>query len=664
MVLARFSAGATNRPLDPGDRFTFDSWVATDPRPVIDGIELRRVHDNRVVLDGATLTIHGGERVGLVGDNGSGKSTLARILAGIETPSSGTLSVRRGAKVDYLAQDPFLDPDSTIGQVVLSSLEDWTRARSRHEEATAALGRGDGDTSVWVARQAAAGDELERLGGWERMHEAEAILGHLGIRDPDRPVGRLSGGERRRVALARLLVQGSDLAILDEPTNHLDVETIEWLEDYLSNRFEGALLLITHDRYVLDRVATRTLELHRGRITGYAGGYARYLEGKAERLALEERTERNRRNFLRTELEWLRRQPQARTTKQKARVQRATEALEARRPEREKIATVQSGATRLGKTVLTLENLSVERDGRTLVRGLDLQMGAGDRIGIVGRSGSGKTSLLLALLGRLPVSEGRILQGQNTQPAYLDQLRADLDDADTVRAAVASEQSEVVIGEERLDVGFYLERFLFDRRAQRMEVGDLSGGERARVCLARLLCRRANLLILDEPTNDLDVSTLGALEAMLVDYAGCVLVVSHDRWFLDRVATRILALGEGGQVEVHEGNYSEFRARQVSRPVPGRGDAPPADRPARREKPAQRVRLSFSERRELEGLLDAVADAEERVRSLEGELADPETYRQRGEEVAGLQADLAAAHEEVTRLLSRWEELEEKNPES
>ncbi len=215
MVLARFSAGATNRPLDPGDRFTFDSWVAMDPRPVIDGIELRRVHDNRVVLDGATLTIHGGERVGLVGDNGSGKSTLDRILAGIEAPSSGTLSVRRGAKVDYLAQDPFLDPDSTIGQVVLASLEDWTRARSRHEEATAALGRGDGDTSVWVARQAAAGDELERLGGWERMHEAEAILGHLGIRDPDRPVGRLSGGERRRVALALLLVQGSDLAILD-----------------------------------------------------------------------------------------------------------------------------------------------------------------------------------------------------------------------------------------------------------------------------------------------------------------------------------------------------------------------------------------------------------------------------------------------------------------
>ena len=260
---------------------------------MIDGIELRRVHDNRVVLDGATLTIHEGERVGLVGDNGSGKSTLARILAGIEAPSNGTLSTRRGAKVDYLAQDPFLEPEATIGDVVLSSLEDWTRARTRHEEATAAIGRGDGDTAIWVARQAAAGEELERLGGWERMHEAEAILGHLGIRDPERSVARLSGGERRRVALARLLVQGSDLAILDEPTNHLDVETIEWLEDHLCNRFGGALLLITHDRYVLDRVATRTLELHGGRITSYSGGYARFLEGKAERLAIEERTERN-----------------------------------------------------------------------------------------------------------------------------------------------------------------------------------------------------------------------------------------------------------------------------------------------------------------------------------------------------------------------------------
>ena len=299
----------------------------TASAPVIDATGLTKTYGTRPILCGVSLTLRAGERVGLVGNNGSGKSTLGRILASVETADEGQLSRRRGARCDYLAQEPQLPAGQSVRDVVLASLAAWGEAKNRYETATARLEAGaSGDLDAWVHEQAAAADEIERLGGWERLHEAETVIGHLGLGDSSRLVDTLSGGERRRVALARLLVGAPDLAILDEPTNHLDVETIEWLEEYLASRFQGALLLITHDRYVLDRVTTRTLELEAGLLSSYAGGYALYLEGKAERMAHAERTERNRQNFLRRELEWLRRQPKARGTKQKARIDRAQQA--------------------------------------------------------------------------------------------------------------------------------------------------------------------------------------------------------------------------------------------------------------------------------------------------------------------------------------------------
>lgn len=616
------------------------------------------------MLSDVSLTVHAGERVGLVGSNGSGKSTLARILAGEEHAEGGAVARRRGAVIDYLPQEPRLPAGETVRHVVLQSLDAWSRAKTRYDDATAALADGSGDLDALVAKQAEAGDALERLGGWDRLHEAEAIIGHLGIRDPSRDVDTLSGGERRRVDLARVLVDAPDLAILDEPTNHLDVATIEWLEDHLQNRFPGALLLITHDRYVLDRVTTRTLELHGGEVTSYGGGYATYLEAKAEREALAERMERNRQNFLRRELEWLRRQPKARTTKQKARVDRAEEARDQQRPEKEKSVSLGAGVARLGKTILTLEGLALERDGRRLVEGLDLRMGRGDRIGVVGPNGAGKTSLLLCLLDRLSPAAGTKTLGQNTAPGYLDQMRGALDDAQSIREAVADDQSEVRIGDQRIDVGAYLERFLFDRAAQRHAVGTLSGGERARVCLARLLAQNANLLLLDEPTNDLDVATLAALEEMLIDYPGCALLVSHDRWFLDRVATSILAFEGDGRVVLHAGNYSEYRERAV-REAAARAAAPRGKAPAKRTAgvsadSARPKKLTYAEQRELDGLMDQIEDAEQKVRAVEDVLADPETYRSRGDQVASLRTELEAARESTARLTSRWEELEEK----
>ncbi len=631
--------------------------------PVIDGTGLTRTYGARQVLRGVQLTIRTGERVGLVGRNGSGKSSLGRILAGLEAPDAGSLARRRGARVALLAQEPRLTAGRTIRDEVMKSLGAWSEARARHEEATAAIDASPDEVERAISAQAAAAEDIERLGGWDRLHEADAVVGHLGLDDPSRLVETLSGGERRRVALAQVLVDAPDLAILDEPTNHLDIETIEWLEAWLADRYTGALLLITHDRAFLDRVTTRTLELQDGSLTSYEGGYASYLIAKAEREALAERTERNRQNFLRREVEWLRRQPKARGTKQKARIARAEEALAQQAPERERHAELRTGTLRQGKQILELQGVALEREGRRLVEGLDLALRPGQRVGVVGPNGCGKTSLLLAILGRLDLAEGEITRGTNTRVGYLDQARSDLDDRATVREAVAGDRAEVQVAGESLRVGAYLERFLFDRDAARVQVGELSGGERARVCLARLLCGASNLLIFDEPTNDLDVATLGALEGMLTDFAGSALVVSHDRWFLDRVATHILLFDGQGGAALHVGTYSEVKeslrdeapAAAPDQAAP-KGGASPAPRRAAKK-------LGYTERRELDGLPDRIEAAEARVHEIELALADPETYRKDGEEIARHQAALREARAEVDALTARWEELEAKQDE-
>ncbi|MBW2273471.1 MAG: ABC-F family ATP-binding cassette domain-containing protein [Deltaproteobacteria bacterium] len=629
--------------------------------PVIDCSALGKSYGERSILRDVTLTIRSRERVGLVGNNGSGKSTLGRILAGVEESDAGGIARRRGSSVDYLPQEPRLPGSSTVRDVVLESLSEWNGAKRRHDALTAALGEAGADHERLVAEQASAGEAVERLGGWERLHEAEAIIGHLGIEDSSRRIDTLSGGEKRRVALARLLVGEPDLAILDEPTNHLDIETIEWLEEHMRDRFEGALLLITHDRYVLDRVTSRTLELHEGRVTSYRGGYGDYLEAKSERQAHAERVERNRQNFLRRELEWLRRQPKARATKQKARIGRAQEAMDREGPQRERSADLRMGTERLGKTILELQGLGLERAGHVLTRDLDLALTRGERIGIVGANGCGKTSLLLCLTGELEPTAGSVTLGTNTHLGYLDQARRELDDEETIRESVAGEQSSIEIAGETLQVGAYLERFLFDRGSQRSKVGVLSGGERARVCLARLLWRKTNLLLLDEPTNDLDVATLAALEAMLLEYPGSALIVSHDRWFLDRVATSILAFEDGARVELHRGNYSDYRERRRAqegasaqeRRAERKKEAAPEAPPTRGQK-----KLSLAEERELEGLFDEIEAAEGRVEALLAQLADPATYEQDRSAVAELQRDLEDAQRHTGVLTARWEELE------
>ncbi len=571
--------------------------------PALSAQHLRKSFGPQVVLDDATFTLTRGEKVGLIGANGGGKSTLAKILAGADKPDGGTLSVRRGLTIRYLAQEPELDPKSSARAVVEEALTAWTAATVRHAEVTSELSAGNHDDAI-LTEQAELDDTIMRLGGWERGHEALGFLDQLGVREVDRPCGERSGGERRRIALAQLLVASPDVAVLDEPTNHIDADTAAWLEGYLAKDFNGAIVLVTHDRYFLDAIAQRIVEIERGRLVSYNGGYGDYLAKKSELMAHEERVESNRQNLLRREREWLSRGPKARSTKQKARINRAHE-LEARgsatagRPG--EVSLVTAASPQQGKTILELRGTQVAHTAGAapLNAAIDLIVPAGERIGIVGPNGIGKTTLMRAILAasdyarrgeRAPdaphVVGGSIVIGKNTRTAYLDQARAKLEDDKSIFDDVRGEGGGTVVnlgirGLESMDLRSYLELFLFDGQKQRQKVGSLSGGERARVALAKVLREGANLLMFDEPTNDLDLPTLAALEEMLTGYEGSVIVVTHDRAFLDRVATAILAFevdpnGGPARVTRFAGGYEDYVAQRGDRRAPRATQPPPA----------------------------------------------------------------------------------------
>ena len=641
--------------------------------PILGGQSLYKSYGDRDILADASLTIEAGDRLGLVGSNGSGKTTLARILAGIEEPDQGEVTRGRDITLAYLTQNPVMDPDSAPVDVVLAGLDAWSDAMAEHERISAALGEPDADFDTLLAKQEAAAATVERLGGWDLRYQAETMLGHLGVPPDGRTVGTMSGGERRRIALARVLIARPDIAVLDEPTNHLDIPTIEWLERYLIERFTGALLLITHDRYLLDRIVNRTVELDRGQVYSYEGGWEEYLIGHAERMARSQKAEHTRQNFLRRELEWLSRQPKARTTKQKARVDRAHAVIDADGPLKDKGAVIAVGATRTGKTVLDAQKLSVDIGGNRLVKDLTLMLGKGERIGIIGPNGAGKTTMIRALLGELEPSAGKVVIGKNTKIAYLDQTRAGLDDDDSVFNNVAEGQTQVTLGDNTMEMRSYLYRFLFDNEAQKRVVGTLSGGERARVALARVLREAANLVVLDEPTNDLDVITLAALEASLLDFGGTALVVTHDRWFLDRVATAILSFeGNGRVVHVH-GTYADYQAWRThdEARVAAEAEANKPATPAESAKPAAKAKnkvkrkgLTFAEKLELEGLMEKVSEAEEQVETLEAGLNSPTFGDRPYQEQAEYAEQLAAAKATAETLVERWTELESRNEES
>ena len=655
--------------------------------PLLSVLDLEKHYGSRRLFEGVSFTVNAGDRVGLIGLNGSGKSTLLRVVVGAamgstvggadpdDLPDMGEVRKARTLLLAYVPQEPHLDLASTVEGALRIGQGKHAATMERLDEVDLALdGASEADLDVLLEEQAMLHERLRRLGGWDVSHEVDAMADALELPPLDARIGTLSGGERRRVAIAQALLGHPDLLALDEPTNHLDPRAITWLEGWLASRVE-ALFLVTHDRTFLDRVATRILELDRGHVYAYEGNYTRYLEQQAERLAIEGKAEDRRSAYVRRELEWIRRKASAQRKKDHARVDRFESAV-ASKPASQDAAPGERimrfrlpEGPRLGKTVLELRKVTRRSGPRVLFQDLDFSLLPGERVGIVGPNGAGKTTLIRTMLGQLPAEKGEVRIGSNTRFAYLDQGRIALDDDRTVIQEVADGNDFVEVGGESLHVRSFLRQLLFDDRTIDVPVGRLSGGERNRVMLAKLLRRGGNVLVLDEPTNDLDLQTLAVLEEALVEYPGAVLVVSHDRWFLDKVATSILAFEADGRVVRYAGNYGDWErqtggtakwARFVEGfDVAGGGVAgappPPQEQKAERANEAPRRKLTWKEKKELEGSEAAILAAEAKVAALEAELADPATYRAGGGKEKGRALDAARAT--VEALYARWSEL-------
>jgi ATP-binding cassette subfamily F protein uup len=623
--------------------------------------DLALAYGHQRLLQSVTLAVGPGEKVGLLGRNGCGKTSLLRILADHQRPDAGEVARRRGLRIGYLPQEFELSGHLTVRQnieVGAADLMEWLR---RYES-----GEGTDQELASLLNQIDCAD------GWKLQARIRATASALDAPPLEALVGPLSGGEKRRVALCRALAPQPDLLLLDEPTNHLDAESILWLEDFL-REFPGAVIFVTHDRYFLDTLATRVIELADGRCFSHPGNYTAYLESKAIRQQIGEQAERRRQRFLREELDWVRAGVRAQRSKPRHRLQSfyQVKGLEAPPEEREMDLLIPPPPA-LGNHAIQLSHagakvLQGERE-RWLFRGLTFSLNPAQCTGIVGRNGVGKTTLLRLCLGDRPADEGNVKIGKRVLFNYIDQTRMQLAATGTVLEEISAGNETVLFGEQHLSARSYLRRFLFADERVNEPVSRLSGGERARLMLAKVLRRGGNVLVLDEPTNDLDLPSLRMLEEALADFDGTVLVVSHDRYFLDRICDQIIAFEPGG-VFVQRGNYSYYLEKKKERDalkdaarVAITKTAPRNTEPAVSSAPARARKLTFKEQRELDGMEALIVSAETRVQEIENTLNDPEFHVSRSREAHGLIVELAAAQAEVTRLYERWHELAARTP--
>ncbi len=621
----------------------------------------------RKLFDGLDLVVEEGECVGLVGVNGSGKSTLLQIAAGLRQADEAHIEKRRNSRMELLLQEPRFAPGDTIATLLFAPSGALAEAHQEHEALSRAIAENTGGAQrqeSLLTRLEAAARQIELLGGWDQEHRARAMLDRMEVaeRDFEKPVELLSGGLRKRIAIARALLATPDLLLLDEPTNHLDTATIDWLEEEL-DAFAGAILLVTHDRYFLDHLAERIVELEHGKLISYPGSFRDYLELKVIREEEAARKEHKRQRLIVQELAWLRRGPEARRTKRKSRVDAARKLIAERPPEVLRTAQLSLAAPKLsGHVLIEAKRLSKRFGERMLVSELDLLIERGEKIGIVGPNGIGKTTLLKTLLGEEAPSGGEAVRSKNLKSAWFDQTREALDTSQTVLEA-ASADAIVEVDGKRVELTSFLNNLLFPPPMQRLKVEALSGGEKSRLLLARLFLTGANLLVLDEPTNDLDLVTLELLEELLLEFTGGALIVTHDRYFLDKVATSILTFEGDGRVVRYPGNYEMYqRLRRQAAPTPatpiqGRATAE-RQAPEKSAPPSAKKKLTWSERNrlsEMEGLIEA---AEAARAELEQALADPELYRSRGAEAGALHERLAECSAQVESLYAEWQELE------
>ncbi|HEY4983621.1 MAG TPA: ABC-F family ATP-binding cassette domain-containing protein [Verrucomicrobiae bacterium] len=628
---------------------------------IITAAEITVRYGERAVLDAAMLGIDEGDRIGLVGRNGCGKTTFLRILAGLQLPDSGDVSRRRGLVVSYLPQDFMLDATKSVEENIrdgakpvldlIAEFESLPHDSKRHEVLENRIGA---------------------LEGWTLGQRIKTAISHLNCPAADRRIETLSGGEKRRVAMCRALVSLPDFLILDEPTNHLDPESIDWVADFL-DEFHGTFLVVTHDRYFLDRVAKRMIELSDGRFFSHNGNYTDYLLAKAERQEADATIEHKRQMFLKKELAWVRQGPRAQRSKQKDRFERYYDTAAQDGPViEEDVELCIPPPPQLGNRTVEVSNLGIDLGGRTLFSKFNFTFQNGQRIGVTGRNGLGKTTLLKIIIGQLAPTEGTVKTGQLTRFNYVDQGRLQLREERTALEEVSDGTEFVIFGDGKISVRSYLRRFLFADDRITTQVKYLSGGERSRLLLARVLKNGGNFLILDEPTNDLDLPTLRVLEEALIAFPGVVCVVSHDRYFLNRVCTDILAFEGDGEIHHSVGDYDYYLEKKQRAEVAATRESAAivslnksAALPSRRggtatkaTTPAKLRKLSFKETRELEGMESQIHAVDEEIARIEGLFASPDFHRTHATQTNQLTADLAAAKDKLAKLYARWEELE------
>lgn len=519
---------------------------------------------NKTVLKDIYLSFFYGAKIGVLGLNGAGKSTLLKIIAGEDEEYMGEISRQKGITFGYLPQEPKLDAGKTVRQIVEEGVEETVNLLREYEEINAAFGEPDANFEALIEKQSKLQEKIDRVGAWDLESKLDQAMDALRCPPGDTPVEVLSGGEARRVALCRLLLKEPDVLLLDEPTNHLDAESVGWLEQHL-DRYEGTVIAVTHDRYFLDNVAGWILELDRGEGIPFKGNYSSWLEQKQQRLQQEEKQESKRQKTLQQELEWIRQNPKGRRAKSKARINAYQQLLsEENEKRRDDMEIYIPPGPRLGDKVIVAENLTKGYDDKLLIENLDFSLPPGGIVGVIGANGAGKTTLFKMIIGKEQPDSGKLVTGDTVQLGYVDQKRP-LDPSKTIWEEISGGQELIKLGKREVNSRAYVARFNFSGSDQQKKVTELSGGERNRVHLAKMLKEEANVLLLDEPTNDLDVNTLRALEEALLNFAGCAVIISHDRWFLDRIATHILAFEGNSQVYWFEGNYQEYDENKKQR---------------------------------------------------------------------------------------------------
>lgn len=601
------------------------------------------------VLQEASLSIHDGDRIGLVGKNGAGKSTFLRIISGLMEPDSGEIAQRNGLVVSFLSQEFTLDEEKTVKDNIMSGAGYIKELLDRYESLDPAS-----------EERHILEEKIAHVDGWNLDRRLTLLTTSLDAPDGDRIVATLSGGEKRRTALCRTLIAQPDLLILDEPTNHLDTNTIEWMEKFLGS-WKGACIFVTHDRYFLDRIANRIVELAHGTFFSHQGNYTDYLLNKAERDSLREAGEKKRQSFLRNELDWVMRGPRARRTKAKSRLDKYFEIAGEEAPEKDiNIDLIIPTPERLGNKVLEIKELSVAIEGKTLVNSLSYNFEPGRRLGIVGKNGAGKTTLVRTLLGELKPASGGIEKGERTIFNYVDQSRLILNDEETVFETIGEGSETVKFGKLTMPVWTYMRRFLFTDERTMTKVGKLSGGERSRLTLAKILKNGGNFIVLDEPTNDLDLPSLRILEEALIGFDGCVVVVSHDRYFLNRVCTGILAFEGDGITRFSEGDYDYYVEKRDADLLSSGTLTPQKEKKGDTREKKQIKKLSYHEQKELDTIESKIMEAEFELEKIDTIFADPQFYEKYASQTVELNNKHDDAKKLVKSLYDRWEELENK----